>query len=199
MIDFKPLEQDEVKAIHIVEQQGITFDDLRAEVNRQYDTVAEILNQATDADIIFEPHDPDADDRFADSEDERYIGWTLGHQVAHITASNEEGAAFASLLARGIPMGGRIRVETPWEQVDTVEKAQQRLEESRRIILAYLSAIPDEPDLETLREIGSERAQAFFGPLNAPASMVSSLSHHVGHMEQLQRTLDEAQSAAANA
>lgn len=199
MIDFTPLEQDEIKAIHIVEQQNITFNDLRAEVNSQYDAVAEVLNQATDADIIFKPHDPDADDRFAATEAERNIGWTLGHQVAHITASNEESAAFSTLLARGIPMGGRIRTETPWEQIDTVEKAKQRLEESRRIILAYLSAIPDEPNLDTLREISSERANAFFGPLNALSSMVSGLSHHVGHMDQLRRTLKEAQAATNNA
>lgn len=181
----------EVKAKHIVEQQHVTFDVLRAEVNRLYDTIRAIVDDLTDADIAFIPHDPHAHDAAAINEEEQHIGWSLGHLVAHVTATNEEGAVFASLLARGIPQGGRIRTEVPWREVDTVAKAVQRLEESRRIVLAYLSAIPDEPDLTTERPF-SEKALAFFGQQNALAAMVQGLAHHAEHIAQFEEVRAQA-------
>ena len=192
------LEQDEVKAAHIVAEQNVTFDVLRSEVNRLYDAVADVLEGLSDDNISFLPHDPEAYDKDAATEEERHIGWTLGHLVAHVTATNEENAIFTSLLARGIQQGGRIRTEVPWQEMDTVEKAVNRLEESRRIVLAYLDAIPDEPDLTTEREF-SERAAAFFGPMNALASMVQGLAHHAGHLEQFADVRGQALAAKENA
>ena len=182
-IDYTQLLNDEVKSFTVVEQQNVTFDVLRSEVNRLYDAVHKVLDGLNDEDITFVPDDPDAYDAGAPTEEEKYMGWTLGHLVAHVTASNEESAIFSSLLARGIPQGGRIRTEIPWREVNTVEIAMTRLEESRRIVLAYLDAVPDNPDLETEREY-SERALAYFGPTNALASMVKGLSHHYGHLDQ---------------
>jgi hypothetical protein len=198
-IDYTPmLEQDETKAAHIVDEQNVTFDVLRQEVNRLYDAVAAVLDGLEDADISFEPYDPDAYDKDAATEEEKHIGWTLGHLVAHITATNEENALFTSLLARGIQQDGRIRTEVPWQEVDTVEKAVGRLEESRRIVLAYLDAIPDEPDLATLRPF-SERAAAFFGPMNALASMIQGLGNHAGHLDQFADVRSQALTARERA
>jgi len=197
IIDYRPLAQDDVKFADIADAQGVTFRDLRAEVVRLYDEVAEILNDLEDRDITFVPYDPEANDPYAETEAEKHIGWTLGHLVAHVTATNEETAVFSSLLARGIPQSGRIRTETPWEEIDTVVKARARLEESRRIVLAYLRAIPDEPDLTTLRAINNEKAAAYFGPLNAIAQMISGLAHHAGHLDQFRDV--RAQAIAARA
>lgn len=198
-IDFTPLEKDEIKAIDIVKQQNITFDDVREEIQRLYDLTASFIEGTTDAEISFVPYDPDADDPFAVTEEEKNIGWTLGHLVAHVTASNEESAVFTSLLARGIAQGGRIRTETPWQEMNTTAKAFQRLEESKRIILAYLDAIPDDPNLETLRVFGSERSANFFGPTNALASIVMGLSHHNGHIEQFKEVRRQAKEATTAA
>ncbi|MEO0565140.1 MAG: DinB family protein, partial [Chloroflexota bacterium] len=196
---FSPMQNDNsVKSADLVAAQNITFEDLRETIADLYDTVAAILKDTVDHDITFVPHDPEADDPYA-AEDEQHIGWTIGHIVAHLTASNEETAVFASLLARGIPQDGRIRTETPWEEIDTVAKAQSRLEESQRIVLAYLDAIPDNPDFETTRVFSSEKADAFFGPINALASMVMGLSHHVGHIDQLREAHRQAKAATTKA
>lgn len=193
-VDYTPLYNGEVKWFDLA--QDLTLDDLRAETHRLYDTVRDILADCTDADITFDPYDPHADDPHAETDEERHIGWTLGHLVAHITASNEEGAVFSSLLARGIPAGGRLRNEVPWEKIDTVEKALHRLEESRRMVMAYLDTWPDNPDLHTLREIRSERARAYFGPINAPAAYLTGLSHHNEHIPQFEEVRRQAKAAA---
>ena len=156
-INYTPLDNGDAKWYELA--QELTFEQLRDEVNRLYDETRDIIKDATDAQIAFVPHDPEANDPYAETEEEKHIGWTLGHLVAHVTATDEEAAVFTSLLARGIPQGGRIRTETPWEDIDTTEKALQRLEESRRIVLAYLDAIPDEPNLDTYREFSNERVQ----------------------------------------
>lgn len=176
--------------------KDLTLAEIVAETNRLYDQVQAILDECTDADIAFVPHDPHAHDPYA-PEDQQNIGWTIGHLVAHITATNEETAVFSSLLARGIPQSGRIRVEAAWEEIDTVAKANQRLAESRRIVLAYLSAWPDTPNLETLRTFDSERAAEYFGAINAPASAFMGLSHHNEHIAQFEEVLRQAKAVRA--
>ena len=193
-IDYTQLQKDDVKWYELAE--GLTFDDLRDEVNRLYDETHAILKDRTDAEITFEPHDPEASDEHA-VEGEENIGWTLGHLVAHVTATNEENALLTSLLGRGIQPSERLRTETPWREVDTTEKALQRLEESRRIVLAYLDAVPDEADLDTLRHFESERAREYFGKINAPAATVLGLSHHNEHIAQMEDAAQQAQAASA--
>lgn len=192
-IDYTPLYDGEIKWFELA--KGVTRDELRDETHRLYDAVRDILEDCTDADITFEPYDPNAHDPHAATEEEKHIGWSLGHLVAHITASNEEGASFSSLLARGISLKARLRSEVPWEEIDTVEKALHRLEESRRMVLAYLDAWPDDPDLETLREFSSERVREFFGPINAPAAYLTGLSHHNEHLAQIEDVYRQAKAA----
>jgi len=107
---------------------------------------------------------------------EENIGWSLGHLVAHVTASSEENAALASLLARGIayPREPRLRYETPWQQIATKAAAVQRLEESRRMRLGYLATFPDRPFLQVLRD-SSERFIELFGEQNAIAVFLFGL------------------------
>lgn len=193
-IDYTPLYNGDVKWYDLA--QDLTFEQLRDEVNRLYDETHAIIERNTDAQIAFLPYDPEANDPYAETEAEKHIGWTLGHLVAHVTATNEEAAAFTSLLARGIPQSGRIRTETPWEDVDTTDKALQRLEESRRIVLAYLDTLPDAPNLNTYREFSNERVQNYFGDINAPAAMLTGLSHHNEHMAQFREVERQAQEAA---
>jgi hypothetical protein len=193
-INYDTLGKDGIKWYQLAE--GLTPSQLRDETNRLYDEVKAIIEACTDADIVFEPTDPDANDPYA-VEGEEAVGWTLGHLVAHITASNEEAAGISSLLARGMTVGGRQRVEMPWREVNTVEIALRRLKESRRMVLAYLQAWPDEPHLDVYREFGSERAQDYFGTINAPASYLMGLTHHHEHIAQIRTVYEQAKAAAS--
>lgn len=175
---------------------GLTTAELTSETNRIYDLYRGLLDKADDAQMVFEPNDPEANDPYAESDDEKHIGWTAGHLVAHVTASVEEGAVFGSILARGVEMGGRIRSEVDWQEIDTVAKAVHRLEESRRMVLAYLNTWPDAPNLTVIRQFNSEKARDYFGPLNAPAAHMLGLTHMLEHLEQFKDALQQAEAAA---
>src|ERR1035437_766786 len=107
-----------------------------------------LIKNAEDGDVAFVPDDPEANDTFASQAEDVGLSWTLGHVVVHTTASSEESAALALVLARGLPVEGRSRSEVPWEQVRTLEFIRHRIEESRRMRLAMLAAWPDEPHLD---------------------------------------------------
>ncbi len=199
MIDFSPFRNKEKKYIDIWRDENITIQDLRDATNESIDHILELISELDDAGIAHEPVDENAKDPYA-VEGEEHIGWTVGHLVAHVTASSEEGAAFASLLARGVEgVEHRPRYETPWRDVDTKAKAIQRLEESRRIRLAYLDTFPDEPDYENLRAGLSENAQAYFGDLNAPSAFMMGLGHEVGHYAQIEDAVQQALNATDTA
>ncbi|MCY4525950.1 MAG: hypothetical protein OXB89_05020, partial [Anaerolineaceae bacterium] len=111
-IDFKPVFAGEQQLIEYAAQFGV--DDLR---NASVDSVKRVTAMVaglTDEEIAFAPQDPEADDPFA-PDDEREIGWGMGHLVAHVTASCEEWAAYSSLLARSVPYPAepRLRFEPP--------------------------------------------------------------------------------------
>ena len=183
MIDFKTLRENEVKLIDYVEQENIGKAELKKLTDESIDYLLTLVDGLTDADIVFEPEDEGADDPYA-VEGEEAIGWTFGHLIAHVTASSEEGAAFSSLTARGIAASERPRYETPWREMDTVEKVLQRLEESRRMRHAYLETWPDTPHLDVYRDI-SPNFIAKRGNLNAPAAFLFGLGHEVGHYDQI--------------
>lgn len=195
MVDFTPIQNKEKKYIDLWRDDELTIQDLRDATTRSIAHILSLISSLEDDGIAYEPTDDTADDPYS-VEGEEHIGWTVGHLVAHVTASSEEGAAFASLLARGIEgVEHRPRYETPWRDIDTKAKAVQRLEESRRIRLAYLDTFPDNPDYENLRTGLSENAQAYFGDLNAPAAFLMGLGHEVGHYEQIQDAVEQALAA----
>lgn len=171
----------------------VTLDDLRAATNESIDHLLSVFDGLTDEDVVFEPHDPDAHDPHAVAGEEQ-IGWTLGHLVAHVTASSEEGAAISSFLARGIPTAERPRYETPWREMTTLAKVRQRLEESRRMRLAYLDTWPDEPFLDVYRDV-SPRFTEKVGLMNAPASYLWGLRHEVDHYGQFEDVKQQALAA----
>ena len=193
MIDFTPMREGELSYMDYATRENIEPADLRALSDESIDFLLGQLDGLTDADIVFEPEDPDANDPFA-VEGEEEIGWNFGHLIAHVTASSEEGAALSSLLARGVPASERPRYETPWRDMQTVAQVRQRLEESRRMRNAYLETWPKAPLLDTVRDI-SERFTARFGQMNAPAAFLFGLSHEVGHFAQIEEVRRQALAA----
>ena len=174
----------------------LTIEDLRQATNQSVDTILTLISDLDDDDVTFDPDDPQANDPYAVSGEE-HIGWNLAHLIAHVTASSEEGAAFSSLLARGIPASERPRYETPWREITTKAQCVQRLEESRRIRLAYLDTWPDTPHLDVNRVV-SERFIEKHGPLNAPAAFIFGLRHELGHMDQMREVKQQALEAKQN-
>jgi hypothetical protein len=193
LIDFTRLNNKEVTTYEF--SQKFTLADLRAATNASIDRMVKLLKDTTDEQLTFIPNDPDADDPYAPLE-ERYQGWSLAHLVLHVTASAEEGAAFGSLLARGVPLpqGLRVRYEPDWHLVKTKAEVMQRLEESRRIRLAYFETWPDKPYLDNFREFPPEAAS--YRQMNALASVVGGLRHESNHYDQMVRTLEQAMNLA---
>lgn len=180
-IDFTPVLRDGEKFDAFAAR--FTRDDLRAATNASIDHLLALIADLDDAAVTFDPVDAQANDPYA-APGEEQIGWSIAHLIAHVTASSEEGAAFSSLLARGIPASERPRYETPWRAITTQAQCVQRLEESRRMRLAYLETWPDQPHLDVYRPI-SERFEARFGRLNAVGAFLFGLSHEVGHYDQI--------------
>jgi hypothetical protein len=195
MIDFSPIERGESNLLMLAD--GVTVADLRAWTHESIETLLAIIGQANDEMTCFVPYDPDADDPFAEPE-MRYVGWTLGHLVAHVTATSEETAATSAILARGIayPADPRLRYETPWQDISTQEKARQRLKESLRMRLGALDMFPDAPHLNTFRQLSSA-GLARYGLLNAPAQFLMGLRHEVGHYAQFREVLRQAMVAVS--
>lgn len=192
-IDFAPVNSGEMKLYDY--SQGFSVDDLRAATHASIDLMLALIDDLGDADVTFDPIDPEADDPYAAPGEER-IGWSLAHLVVHVTASSEEWAAYSSILARGLayPADPRLRYETPWREVTTQAGCVQRLEESRRIRLGYLDTWPDEPFLDVFREL-SPRFVERVGPMNAPAGFLFGLQHEVGHYDQFREVRRQALAA----
>lgn len=158
----------------------LTTADLRRETNEMVDAMLALIAGCTDANVVFVPHDPRANDTFAGDESERYLAWTLGHVIVHTTASAEESAALAAELARGVALEPRrSRYETPWPTVTTIAQCRQRLEESRRMRLGSLAMWPDRPHLENVYEPRPGR------PLNCVGRFLFGLLHDHDHLGQI--------------
>ena len=170
---------------------GVSVDQLRAFTNQSVDVLVNTIADSTDADVVFQPSDPEANDTFASDDSVVNIAWTLGHVVVHATASSEEGAALAAEMARGIELHGRSRYETPWETVTTIAQCRQRLEESRRIRLSSLDMWPDEPHFENTTTLGFME-----GPINPVARFILGLMHEESHYAQLAEIVRQAKAGA---
>ena len=168
----------------------LTPDDLRAWTNKMIDEELALIADCTDADVVFEPVDPAANDTFAATQDEVNIAWTLGHLVVHATASSEEAAFLAAELARGVEYHGRSRSEVHWTTVTTIEQCRHRLEESRRMRLASLDLWPDEPYYD------NAYAAREGAPLNnCTRRFLGGLRHDNSHLDQIAEVIHQAKAA----
>jgi hypothetical protein len=168
---------------------GLSLEDLRQLTNGMIDTVLELITDATDADVTFVPVDANANDTFVADEADRYISWTLGHVIVHLTASSEESAALGAELARGVEFHGRSRAEVTWQEVTTIAECRQRLEESRRMCLASLDMWPDNPHLDNTYEARPGNV------LNPKSRFIGGLSHADSHLAQVEEVARQAKVA----
>jgi len=190
MLNFNAVREKTMTMAELV--KDLTVADLKALTNEMIDTQLEIIKDATDADVVFVPVDPNANDTFATKADEANIAWGLGHVVVHGTASSEESAALALNYARGLDIAGRSRYETPWETVTTIAQVRQRLHESRRMRLAMLEAWPDAPHYEVTFSLPWA---PHYGQMTAIGRFVMGLSHEESHLNQLRDCVRQAKAA----
>jgi hypothetical protein len=189
MLDFTEVKNGNKSLPDLI--QSLSKVDLYNATDAMIDTMQEIVADATDADVVFVPVDPNANDPFGIPE-ENDLAWTLGHVIVHATASSEESAALALTLARGLEVDGRSRYEVPWQSVTTSDQIHQRLEESRRMRKAMLDAWPEEPHLDV-----TYTPYKRLGPLNAIGRFVMGLHHDTDHLDQLREIMRQAREARA--
>ena len=188
MLDFDP-----------VRQEQITLNELAADLSKQdlHDLTIEmveaqlkLIEGCRDADVVFIPDDPDADDPFAERLEDVDLAWTLGHIIVHVTASSEEAAAVAAELARGVSYHGRSRYEVPWQSVTTIKQCVDRLVESQRIRLASLEMWPDQPHLDN-----EFKSRPGAPAMNTTTRFIYGLMHDDDHLEQISKIIEQAQQA----
>jgi hypothetical protein len=188
MLDFTPVRNKEMTMNELT--ADLTPNDLRGLTNEMIDTLHGLINDCTDADVVFEPDDPEAHDSYAADEADVNIAWNLGHLIVHATASSEESAALAAELARGVPYERRrSRSEIPWQTVTTMAQCRHRLEESRRMCLASLDMWPEEPYLDNTFP-GRDGTE--YSPI---IRFVFGLSHADSHLAQITEVVRQARAA----
>ncbi|MBK9123267.1 MAG: DinB family protein [Chloroflexi bacterium] len=197
VIDFTPLRERKLKAGEF--SAHYTLADIRETAVAGIAFMRELIADLDDADVTFDPVDPEANDPYARAGEE-HIGWSIAHLIVHVTASTEEGAALTSVLARGIsyPNEVRLRYETDWRTVTKKSQLEQRLDESLRMRLAFLDSMPDKPLLATVKR--SDRFVELFGETDYKATYIFSLMHEFGHhaqMLEVKRQAIEGRKAAA--
>lgn len=185
MLDFGPVHRGEKTSQDLAAE--LTIDDLAKLTQEMCDLQLDAIRAAVDEDVDFVPDDPQANDTFAAKAEDIGLSWTLGHVVAHTTASAEESAALALTLARGLPVDGRSRYEVPWEGIRTAASIQGRIAESRRMRLAMLAAWPDQPHLDNFYAPSEGRP-----PMNALGRFLSGLTHDASHLEQMRKIMVQA-------
>ena len=187
MLDFDP-----------VRNERTTLQELASDLSKQdlheltIDMISYQLNlikDCSDADVIFVPEDPEADDPFAERSEDVDLAWTLGHVIVHVTASSEEAAAIAAELARGVKYHGRSRYETPWQSISTINQCRNRLDESQRIRLASLEMWPSHPHLEN-----EYKSRPGAPAMNATTRFIYGLMHDDDHLEQIANIIQQAKS-----
>ena len=169
------------------ETVGVTREELRRLTYKLTDEVERVIRRAKDADVTFQPVDPAANDPGALLDEEVHIGWTLGHLVAHTTATAEELAVVGAELARGVSYHGRSRFEVPWQSFTSRADCIARLRESRRIRTASLDLWPEVPHLENTTVLFPS-----LPPLGPADCFLLGLRHEAGHLDQIRDVLAQA-------
>ncbi len=185
VLDFGPVRRREASIQDLA--IGLGQNDLARLTDEMCELQLAIIDDAIDEDVVFVPEDPEANDQFAARPEDVSLAWTLGHVVVHTTATSEESAALALVLARDLHVEGRSRYEVPWEDVRTVEFLRHRIAESRRMRLAMLAAWPDQPHLDNFYAPYEGRP-----PMNAVGRFLAGLAHDDSHIEQMKKILRQA-------
>ena len=192
VIDFEPMRRRERSLQDLAE--GLTREDLAKLTQEMCARELALIADAEDEDVTFVPDDPEANDTFASQAEDVGLSWTLGHVVVHATASSEESAALALVLARGLPVEGRSRYEVPWQEATTVEFLRHRVQESLRMRLSMLAAWPDQPNLDNFYAPYEGRP-----PMNAMGRFLGGLAHDDSHLEQIHKIMVQARQRHAAA
>ena len=187
MLDFTHLVEKQTTLSQLVEK--LTLSDLTELTHEMIDTMLKLIEDAVDADVVFLPADPLANDHFASSPEETNMPWTLGHVIAHTTASAEESAFLAAELARGVAFHGRSRYEVPWQSMNKIIYCRNRLEESRRMRVATLQIWPTCPHLDDNDALPSD------GLIKARIRFVKGLKHDTDHLPQIAEIVCQAKLA----
>jgi hypothetical protein len=188
MIDFTPIIERKINWTRFAAQ----FDkqDLYDQAIWMFNTIENLIADATDEDVVFTPTDPDAYDDYAETPEEVEMSWNLGHVIVHLTASAEESAFLAAELARGVKMDfRRSRFETPWQTVTTIQQCRARLAESRRMVMASLDIWPDNPHLENFYKTSKGLKVT---PL---VRFLFGQEHAASHLDQIKDILNQSQTA----
>jgi len=190
MIDFAAVREKRMNFAELT--SNLTPEDLRSMSHEMVDTLLTLVANCEDADVTFQPVDPEANDPYASGEgaNQANDAWTLGHVIVHTTASAEEAAFLAAEMARGVELHGRSRYETPWESVTTINQVRQRLQESRRIRVASLDLWPDHPNMEIFFQFGPDKPQ-----YNAVQRFALGLRHEHDHLDQIREIVRQAHAA----
>ncbi len=188
MIDFTPVREKKVTISEFV--SAYDYQDLIQLTNEFIDHILTQIADCDDADVVFVPVDPDADDPYAIDDSDIDLAWTLGHVIVHVTASAEESAFLAAEMARGVEPHGRSRNEVPWQSITTIQQCRDRLEESRRMRLAALNIWPDKPYLDLTNE-----PWPGVGQINAIGRFILGLWHDVSHLDQIDEIVRQAKAA----
>jgi hypothetical protein len=178
MLDFTPVREKKLSINDLA--APLTLADLRQHTNDLVDRVLALISDCVDADVVFQPVDPHAEDHFAATAEEANLAWTLAHVIVHITATSEESAFLAAEMARGVEHHGRSRYEVPWQTVTAIAQCCQRLEESRRMRLASFDLRPDLPHLDIQYEPWPNAR-----PVDAKTRLIMGLRHEDSHLEQI--------------
>src|SRR5262249_37278463 len=130
----------------------LTYHDLHELTDEMVDRMLWIVRDATDADVVFVPIDPNASDTFA-TEGEENIAWTLGHVIAHAIAAAraKEPPALPPPLAPDLTPEVPRPCEPPGRVATPLPRFPTRLYESRRMRHAFLNAWPDPPHREIVQ------------------------------------------------
>jgi len=184
MLDYQSVREKKATVQDLV--KGLNKDDLRRELNEVYNDIEHRIANAGDAEVIFQPVDPNAKDPFA-KEGEAELAWTLGHVIVHLTASMEEAASISQELARGVEFHGRSRWEVPFREVKTIAFCRARLAESLRMCSAALDMWPDPPHMDNTYVMMPGAL-----PHTPVSRFASGLKHASDHLEQISEIIRQA-------
>lgn len=192
MLDFAAVRNKQSTTAVLASE--LSQDDLRQLTHEMIDSMLGLIADCADVDVVFIPLDQDAKDEYATNPDEANMAWTLGHVIAHATASAEESSFLAAELARGVEWHGRSRYEVPWQSVITIAQCRDRLEESRRMRLAALDVWPEVPHLDNTY-LPPALSASNIAPINCVDRFIRGLMHDDSHLGQIAEIVRQAKAA----